>query len=67
MGDLNLATQTMVVAARAMQDLEKGAIANPDEKCQGESIRLKVADDAKSYTLTVGSKGKPRRYETRGR
>ena len=53
----------MTVGAQENTDPE--FIANPDEKCQGESIRLKVADDAKSYTLTVGSKGKPRRYETR--
>src|SRR5262245_55380045 len=42
-------------------------IANPDEKCRGESIQLAVAPDAKSYTVTVGSKGRPRRYETRER
>jgi beta-lactamase superfamily II metal-dependent hydrolase len=41
-------------------------IANADEKCQGESIKLAVAPDGKSYTVTVGSKGKPRKYETRG-
>jgi beta-lactamase superfamily II metal-dependent hydrolase len=40
-------------------------IANPDEKCRGESITLAVAPDAKSYTVTVGSKGRLRRYETR--
>ena len=40
-------------------------IANPDEKCRGESIKLAVAADAKSYALTVGARGKPRRYETR--
>jgi beta-lactamase superfamily II metal-dependent hydrolase len=42
-------------------------IANPDEKCQGESIKLAVAADAKTYSLTVASKGKPRKYETRGK
>jgi competence protein ComEC len=39
--------------------------ANSEEKCEGESIRLSVAADAKSYTVTVGSKGKPKKYETR--
>jgi competence protein ComEC len=41
-------------------------IANNEAKCQGESIRLSVAPDAKTYTVAVGSKGVPRRYETRG-
>jgi competence protein ComEC len=49
----------------AAENTDPEFIANPDEKCQGESIKLSVAADAKSYTLTVGSKGKPRRYETK--
>jgi len=49
----------------AQENTEPDFIANPEEKCLGESIRLHVAPDGKSYTLTVGSKGKPRRYETR--
>jgi beta-lactamase superfamily II metal-dependent hydrolase len=48
------------------ENTEPEFIANPDAKCQGESIRLSVAPDARTYTVTVGSKGKPRRYETRG-
>lgn len=40
-------------------------IANHDEKCEGESIKLAVTPDGKSYTVTVGGKGKPRRFETR--
>jgi hypothetical protein len=36
-----------------------------DGKCQGECIKLVVAPDSKSYTVTVGEKGHPRRYETR--
>ena len=42
-------------------------IANQEEKCAGEYIKLSVAPDAKSYTVTVGSKGTPRRYQTRPR
>jgi beta-lactamase superfamily II metal-dependent hydrolase len=53
------------VAVEASENTDPDFIANPDEKCMGESIKLTVADDAKSYTLTVGSKGKPRKYETR--
>src|SRR5439155_13807111 len=40
-------------------------IANTDEKCQGELVKLSVAADAKSYTVTVGGKEKPKRFETR--
>jgi hypothetical protein len=40
-------------------------IANADEKCGGEMVKLSVAPDAKSYTVTVGTKGKSKRYETR--
>jgi hypothetical protein len=49
----------------AAENTDPEFIANPDEKCQGEGISVSVAADAKSYTVTVGSKGKPRRYETR--
>ena len=40
-------------------------IANAAEKCNAEIIKLAVAPDAKSYTVMVGSSGKPRRFETR--
>ena len=49
----------------AAENTDPAFIANPDEKCQGESIHLAVAADGRSYTVTVGTKGKPRRYETR--
>ena len=49
----------------AAENADPEFIANPDEKCQAESIKLSVAPDGKSYTVTVGSRGKPRRYETR--
>lgn len=41
-------------------------IANSEQQCKGESIRLEVAPDARSYSVTVGSNGRPRRYEVRG-
>ena len=50
----------------AQENTDPEFIANLDEKCQGESIKLSVAPDGKSYTVTAGSKGKPRRYVTRG-
>jgi beta-lactamase superfamily II metal-dependent hydrolase len=49
----------------AQENTDPDYIANPDEKCQGEMIKLSVAPDAKSYTISVGSNGKPKRYETR--
>jgi beta-lactamase superfamily II metal-dependent hydrolase len=53
------------VTVGPQENTEAAFIANADEKCRGESIRLAVAPDARSYTVTVGDKGKPRRYETR--
>lgn len=53
------------VTVGAAENPDPEFIANPDEKCQGESIKLSVADDAKSYSVTVGSKGKTHKYETR--
>ena len=49
----------------AQENTDPEYIANTEEKCEGETIVLSVAADAKSYTLTVGSKGKPKTYETR--
>jgi competence protein ComEC len=53
------------VTAGDAENTEPDLIANHDEKCQGEPIHLAVAADGKSYTVTVGGKGKPRRFETR--
>jgi beta-lactamase superfamily II metal-dependent hydrolase len=49
----------------AQENTDPEFIANPDEKCRGESIQLSVAADARSYAVTVGQKGKPKRFETR--
>jgi beta-lactamase superfamily II metal-dependent hydrolase len=51
--------------AAAQENTDPAFIANAEEKCQGEPIRLSVAPDGKSYTVAVGHQGKPRRYETR--
>ncbi len=53
------------VTVGAQDNTDPEFIANADEKCAGEGIKLSVAPDSKSFTVTVGSKGKPRRYETR--
>ena len=52
-------------AGRRQENADAECIANPDEKCEGEPIRLAVAPDGKTYTVTVGWKGKVRRFETR--
>ena len=54
------------VTAGADENTDPAMIANPDEQCQGEYLVLRVAPDAKSYTLAVGANGPPKRYETRG-
>jgi beta-lactamase superfamily II metal-dependent hydrolase len=50
----------------AAENTDPEFIANPDEKCKGESIRLSVAAGGASYQITVGTNGKPREYATRG-
>jgi beta-lactamase superfamily II metal-dependent hydrolase len=54
------------VGLGAAENTDPEFIANDAEKCQGESIKLSVAPDAKSYSVTVGSKEKVRKYDTRG-
>jgi beta-lactamase superfamily II metal-dependent hydrolase len=53
------------VLAGPQENTDPEFIANRDEKCRGAGIQLAVAPDGKSYTVTVGGQGKPRRYETR--
>jgi competence protein ComEC len=40
-------------------------IANVNPECKGEYIKLSVAPSGQSYTVTVGSQGKPERYASR--
>jgi len=51
---------------KAQENTDPEFIANPGKECAGESIKLAVAGDGKSYAVTVGSKGKPKTYQTRG-
>ncbi len=53
------------VTSEPQDNTDPGFIANTDEKCQGALVTLSVAADAKSYTVTVGGKGRPKRFETR--
>jgi len=55
------------VTSEPQDNTDPDLIANAEEKCQGELIKLSVAPDAKSYTVTVGGKGRPKRFETRMR
>jgi len=41
-------------------------IANQEEQCRGEHIKLSVERDAKYYTVQIGPNGTSRRYKTRG-
>lgn len=54
------------VTVGAQENTDAEFIANADEKCAGEGIKLAVAADAKTYSVTVGSKGKSREHKTRG-
>jgi hypothetical protein len=40
-------------------------IANLEEKCSGNHVRLSVAPDAKTYTLTIPANGHNRTFQTR--
>ncbi len=53
------------VTSEPQDNTDPEYIANPDAQCQGEMVKLSVAPDAKSYMVSVGSKGKPKRFETR--
>ncbi|MFL5240642.1 MAG: ComEC/Rec2 family competence protein [Gemmataceae bacterium] len=52
------------VAAQENADAE--FIANSDENCRGEFIKLAVTPNSKSYTVMVGANGKPKSFKTRG-
>lgn len=51
--------------ADASENTDPEFIANPDEKCNGEPIKLVVRFDGKDYSLRLGSKEKLHTYETR--
>jgi beta-lactamase superfamily II metal-dependent hydrolase len=53
------------VLAGAQDNTDPDFIANADEHCRGDFIKLAVAPDGKGYAVTVGGKGRPRRYATR--
>jgi competence protein ComEC len=53
------------VTSQPQDNTDPELIANAEAQCQGELVKLSVAPDAKSYTVVVGSKGRPRRFETR--
>ena len=53
------------VTSEPQDNTDPEFIANADAQCEGELVKLSVAPDAKTYTVNVGSKGKPKRFETR--
>ena len=52
-------------AFEAMNALERGAIANHDENCAANYIKLTVAPDGKSYTVSIPATGHTRTFQTR--
>ena len=52
------------VTAAASENTDPAYIANPKKKA-GQGIKIAVAPDGRTYTITAGDRGKPRRYETR--
>jgi len=46
-------------------DAELIANKTDTDDCQGEFIKLSVSADGKSYTVTIGEKGTPRKFETK--
>lgn len=53
--------------AKEEENAPADLIANAEDtdKCRGEGIKLVVAPDGNSYTVQVGPRGKPLRFETR--
>jgi hypothetical protein len=53
------------VASSAADNAPPELVANDDEACKGEWIRLRVEPDAKTYAVEVHGKGTKRTYEVR--
>jgi beta-lactamase superfamily II metal-dependent hydrolase len=53
------------VTVGAEENTDPELIANPDEDCKAQPIKLAIAADGKSYAITLGSKARPKRFETR--
>jgi competence protein ComEC len=47
------------------QNTDRAYIANWEENCKGEFIKASVSPDGKSYTLTIGADGSPRKFEAK--
>lgn len=46
------------------ENTDKALIANWDENCQGQFIKASVAPDGRSFSVTIGEKGKARKFQT---
>lgn len=53
------------VATSAADNTAPDLIANPDEACAGQFIKVSVAPDSKSFTVQIGPDGRPRKFKTK--
>ncbi len=53
------------VTASEAENTSRERIANWDENCTAQFIKLSVAADSKSYTVQIGKDGKPTTYQTK--
>ncbi len=49
----------------AENNVEDGHIANLDEKCEGHFVKLSVAPDGKSYTVSIPANGHSKTFKTK--
>ena len=47
------------------ENTEPAFIANVEENCKGEFVKVSVDREDRSYTVTIGAHGNPRRFETK--
>ena len=51
------------VETSTAQNTDRAHIANWEQNCKGEFIKASVSPDGKSYTVTIGADGSPRKFE----